>query len=170
VIGKLLPAPTLLKLRRERPMKSTYRYTLFVSALLLVTAAHSAAKPSPSPNHPAYLHALADLRDARAHLQRPDGGELRDQEKKAVHEIDDAINEIKKASIDDGKDVNDHPPVDVALDWRGRLHKALELVNKAHNDVAREEDNSFAQGLQQRALDHIDKAHRHIEEAIQVVQ
>jgi tetratricopeptide (TPR) repeat protein len=170
VIGKLLPARTLLKLRRERPMKSTYRYTLFVSALLLVTAAYSAAKPSPSPNHPAYLHALADLRDARAHLERPDGGELRDQEKKAIHEIDDAINEIKKASIDDGKDLNDHPPVDVALDWRGRLHKALELVNKAHNDVAREEDNSFAQGLQQRALDHIDKAHRHIEEAIQVVQ
>jgi hypothetical protein len=24
--------------------------------------------------HPAYLHALSDLRDARAHLQRPDGG------------------------------------------------------------------------------------------------
>jgi tetratricopeptide (TPR) repeat protein len=151
-------------------MRSTYRHTLFVSALLLVTAAYSTAKPAPSPDHPAYLHALADLRDARAHLQRPDGGELRDQEKKAIHEIDDAINEIKKASIDDGKDLNDHPPVDVALDWRGRLHKALELVNKAHNDVAREEDNSFAQGLQQRALDHIDKAHRHIEEAIQVVQ
>jgi len=148
-------------------MKSIYKPTLFVSALLLLVGA---AKASPKPEHPAYLHALADLRDARAQLQRPDGGELREQEKKAIHEIDDAINEIKKASIDDGKDLNDHPPIDTMLDWRGRLHRALELVNKAHNDVAREEDNSFAQGLQQRALDHIDKAHRHIEEAIQVVQ
>jgi tetratricopeptide (TPR) repeat protein len=153
-------------------MKSTNknRLILVTSALLLFVSAYSSAKPAPSPNHPAYLHALADLRDARAHLQRPDGGELRDQEKKAIHEIDDAINEIKKASIDDGKDLNDHAPIDASLDWRGHLHKSLELVNKAHNDVAREEDNSFAQGLQQRALEHIDKAHRHIEEAIQVAQ
>src|SRR5271170_3256936 len=151
-------------------MKTTYRLTLFVSAFLLLLSGSSSARPAPRPDHPAYLHALADLRDARAHLQRPDGGELRDQEKKAIHEIDDAINEIKKASIDDGKDLNDHAPVDASLDWRGRLHKSLELVNKAHNDVAREEDNAFAQGLQQRALDHIDKAHHHIEEAIQVVQ
>jgi hypothetical protein len=34
--------------------------------------------------------------------------------------------------------------------------------------VAREEDNSFAQGLQQRALEHIDKAQHHIDEAIQI--
>jgi hypothetical protein len=95
---------------------------------------------------------------------------LREQEKKAIHEIDEAINEIKKASIDDGKDINDHAPVDAGLDWRGRLHRSLELVNKAHNDVAQEEDNAFAQGLQQRALEHIDKAHHHIEEAIHIVE
>ena len=141
-----------------------------VFALLLLIPAAIYAAPQPPREHPAYLHALTDLRHARAHLQRPDGGELREQEKKAIHDIDDAINEIKKASIDDGKDLNDHPPVDAGLDWRGRLHRALELVNKAHNDVAQEEDNSFAQGLQQRALDHIDKAHKHIEEAIQLVE
>ena len=150
-------------------MKSIYKFALFAVALAVFVPAFSSALPVPSPDHPAYLHALADLRHARAHLQRPDGGELRDQEKKAIHEIDDAINEIKKASIDDGKDLNDHPPVDAKLDWHGRLHRALELVNKAHNDVAREEDNAFAQGLQQRALDHIDKAHHHIDEAIRVV-
>jgi hypothetical protein len=146
------------------------KLVLAISVLLLFVATYSSAKPAPMPEHPAYLHALSDLRDARAHLQRPDGGELRDQEKKAIHDIDDAINEIKKASIDDGKDLNDHVPVDANLDWRGRLHKSLDLVNKAHNDVAREEDDAFAQGLQQRALKHIDEAHRHIEEAIEVVQ
>jgi tetratricopeptide (TPR) repeat protein len=151
-------------------MKSIYNLVLSIAALTLLVPAYSSAKPVPRPDHPAYLHALTDLRDARAHLQRPDGGELRDQERKAIHEIDQAINEIKKASIDDGKDLNDHLPVDARLDWRGRLHRAQELVNKAHNDVAREEDNYFAQGLQQRALEHIDKAHHHIDEAIQIVR
>ncbi|MGD0963210.1 MAG: hypothetical protein ABSA57_04815 [Candidatus Acidiferrales bacterium] len=150
-------------------MKTIYKVMLSVTVLMLLVTAYSSARPAPRPDHPAYLHALADLREARAHLERPDGGALRDQEEKAVHEIDQAIHEIKKASIDDGKDLNDHPAVDARLDWRGRLHKAQELVNKAHNDVAREEDNAFAQGLQQRALEHIDKAHHHIDEAIQIV-
>ena len=151
-------------------MKSLNKLMFAVFALLLFVPAFLFAKAQPSREHPAYLHALTDLRHARAHLQRADGGELREQEKKAVHEIDEAINEIKKAAIDDGKDLNDHPPVDVALDWRGRLHRALELVNKAHNDVAREEDNAAAQGLQQHALEHIDRAHKHIEEAIHLVE
>jgi hypothetical protein len=151
-------------------MKSLSKLMYALFALVLFVPAAVSAKPQPPKEHPAYLHALTDLRHARAHLQRPDGGELREQEKKAIHEIDEAINEIKKAAIDDGKDLNDHPAVDVGLDWRGRLHRSLELVNKAHNDVAQEEDNTAAQGLQQRALQHIDKAHKHIEEAIHIVQ
>jgi hypothetical protein len=151
-------------------LTSWNKLILVVSALLLFVPGYSFAKPAPAKEHPAYLHALTDLRDARAHLQRPDGGQLGEQEQKAIHDIDEAINEIKKASIDDGKNLNDHPAVDAKLDWRGRLHRSLELVNKAHNDVAHEEDNAFAQGLQQRALEHIDKARHHIEEAIQVVK
>jgi hypothetical protein len=138
-------------------------------AALLFVPAYVSAKPATPRDHPAYLHALTDLRDARAHLERPDHGELRDQEKKAIHEINDAIDEIKKAAIDDGKDINDHMPVDTHLDWAGRLHRAAELLKKAHSDVAQEEDNRFAQGLQQRALDHIDKAHHHVEEAIEIL-
>ena len=151
-------------------MKSLAKFAFALLAVLLFVPAYVSAAPEPGRDHPAYLHALTDLRAARANLQRPDGGELREQEKKAIHEIDEAINEIKKASIDDGKDLNDHPPVDAGLDWRGRLHRALELVNKAHNDVAQEEDNAAAQGLQQHALEHIDKAHKHIEEAIHLVE
>src|SRR5580700_2168994 len=150
-------------------MKTASKLMFVVAALLLLVPAFLSAAPQPPREHPAYLHALTDLRHARAHLQRPDGGELREQERIAIREIDEAINEIKKASIDDGKDLNDHPAVDAGLDWRGRLHRSLELVNKAHNDIAQEEDNGAAQGLQQRALEHIDKAHKHIEEAIHLV-
>ena len=151
-------------------MKNLTKLVFAIVAVLLVIPAYASAKAAPGREHPAYLHALTDLRQARAHLQRPDGGELREQEKKAIHEIDDAISEIKKAAIDDGKDINDHAPVDARMDWGGRLHRALELVNKAHNDIAQEEDNRYAQGLQQRALEHIDKAHHHIEEAIEIVR
>jgi hypothetical protein len=151
-------------------MKSLSRLAFAILAVLLFVPAYASAKPAAPREHPAYLHALTDLRDARAHLQRPDGGELREQEKKAIHEINDDIAEIKKAAIDDGKDINDHVPVDTHMDWSGRLHRAVELLNKAHNDVAQEEDNAFAQGLQQRALEHIDKAHHHVEEAIEVIR
>jgi len=121
-------------------------------------------------DHPGYLHALNDLRTARAHLQNPDSGVLHEQEKNAVEEIDKAIGEIKAAAIDDGKNINDHGGVDVHLKWVGHLNKAAELLKKAHDDVAKEEDNAAAQGLQARALDHIAKASRFVQQAIALEQ
>jgi hypothetical protein len=150
-------------------MKPISRVLVTASAILLVLVIGASAKPA-QVRHPAYLHALSDLRFARAHLQRPDGGELREQEKDAIKEIDKAIGEIKKASIDDGKDLNEHPMVDAHLPWGGRLHKALDLLDKAHQDISKEEDDPNALGLQQHAMEHIDKAHHHVEEAIQVVE
>jgi hypothetical protein len=117
--------------------------------------------------HPAYLHALSDLRHAKAHLERPGGGlQVKWDEKTAIHEIDEAIREIKEASIDDGKNLNDHPPVDAKMDFAGRLHRALELLRKADKDCHEEEDNSFAKGLQKRALHHIHEAIRFTEQGI----
>jgi hypothetical protein len=119
--------------------------------------------------HPAYLHALSDLRFARSLLERPNHGELRQQEKEAIHKIDDAIAEIKRASIDDGKGLADHEPVDEHLPWAGRLHKAQELLDDARRDCRKEEDNPETRGLQLRVLRHIDEAHRHVSEAIAIV-
>ena|ERR1700722_5349898 len=153
-------------------MKNLRTFIIAVAASFLlapVLFAATAQPPAPA-DHPAYLHALQDLRHARAHLQHPDGGALGEHESLAVREIDEAINQIKKASIDDGKNIDDHPPVDAHMDWAGRLHRALELVDKAHSDVAQEEDNRFAQGLQAQAIMHIDKAHHHIEEAIRAAR
>jgi hypothetical protein len=109
--------------------------------------------------HPAYLHALSDLRAARWMLEhRPGDASVSAHEDVAIQQIDGAINDIKKASIDDGKDIHDHPHVDVPGDHPGRLHKAKELLDKVHNDVAREEDDPSARGLQHRSLEHIDAA------------
>jgi hypothetical protein len=109
--------------------------------------------------HPAYLHALTDLREARANLEKRAGdAQMKWDENTAIKKIDDAINEIKKASINDGKDLKDHPPVDTKLDRKGRLHHALELLERSHKDIKEKESNNNDKGLQKRALEHIDGA------------
>ncbi len=119
--------------------------------------------------HPAYLRALSDLRAARAHLEeRPDHGALRHEEREAVSEINHAIDEIKKAALADGQNVEWHPPVDLPHDWSGRLRRSLELLNRAYQDVDREEDNGYAHGLRSRALGHISRARQHLREAMEI--
>jgi hypothetical protein len=109
--------------------------------------------------HPAYLHALTDLRAARWLIEhRPGDWAQTADEGESVRQIDAAINDIKKAAFDDGKNINDHPPVDEHPDHRGRIHEALQLMNKARADIAREEDNAFANGLRSRAIEHIEGA------------
>jgi hypothetical protein len=109
--------------------------------------------------HPYYLHALSDLRAARWMLEhRPGNAAVSSQEDVAIVEIDKAIGEIKRAAIDDGKDVHDHPKVDVPNDRHGRLHKAQELLRKVRSDVAREEDDPMTRGLRDRAVAHVDSA------------
>ncbi|WP_199098090.1 hypothetical protein [Dyella sp. ASV21] len=131
--------------------------------LLLPLAAH-ADLPG---HHPYYLHALSDLRAARWMLEhRPGDAAVSGQEDVAITEIDRAIGEIKHASIDDGKSLEDHPPIDASLDHPGRLHKALELLHKVHHDVDREEDDPMVRGLKERALMHVDQASHAVEHAI----
>jgi hypothetical protein len=109
--------------------------------------------------HPAFLHALSDLRFARANLERKAGdAESKWDEARAVGNIDDAIKEIRSAAVDDGKNLTDHPAVDASLKRGGRLHHALESLEAARRDVNEEEDDNFAQGLKRRALQHINAA------------
>ena len=108
--------------------------------------------------HPGYLHSLTDLRTARWFLyHQPGDAKVYAGEDEAIAEIDAAIGEIKKASIDDGKDLNDHPAVDVK-EHGSRLLKSIETLKAAHADIDKEEDNSESRELRHRALGHIDKA------------
>jgi len=138
-------------------MNSKIKLTL--SSLLLMLLVPFAANADLPGNHPAYLHALSDLRAARWMLEhRPGDPAVSSQEDLAISEIDAAIGEIKRAAIDDGKDIHDHVGVDDAANRPGRLHKALELLRKVHSDVAREEDDPAVRGLRNRAVGHIDAA------------
>jgi hypothetical protein len=137
-------------------MKTARQFAALVFVVAVCTALTFAEEPG---RHPAYLTALTDLRHARAHLSAPSAsGRVDDLEQHAVEEIDKAIGEIKHAAIDDGKNLNDHPPVDAQMDRVGRFHRAVELLDKAHRDIAQEEDDPSTHGLRDRALRHIDAA------------
>lgn len=120
-------------------------------------------------SHPAYLHALTDLRHARAQLDLGTPSyRMNADEQRAIAEIDAAIREVKEAAIDDGKPLNDHPPVDARWSRTDRLHRAMELLDKAHRDVDEHESDGYARGLKHRALHHIDEARNAVHDAIKV--
>ena len=122
---------------------------------------------APHGHHPAYLHALSDLRNARANIERKGGdAAMHWDERLAIDEIDRAIAEIKQASIDDGKNLEDHPPIDAHEPRSGRLHKGLAALKQARADIEHEEDNAEAKGLRGRAVQHIDAAIHATEEGV----
>jgi hypothetical protein len=130
-------------------------FILLLSSISVISKANTSSYGE----HPYYLHALSDLRAARWMIEhRPGNWDRTVDEVEAVKQIDAAINEIKKASIEDGKNLEDHPPVDERNDHNGRLHEAVDFLRKARQDVGHDEDNKFAQGLQARAYMHIDNA------------
>src|SRR5208282_6596517 len=105
-----------------------------------------------------YLHSLSDLRAARWFLyHQPGDSSVAADEDVAITHIDAAIGELKRASIDDGKDLNDHPAVDVK-EHGSRLLKSIETLKKAHGDIDHEEDNPDVRELRRHAIEHIDKA------------
>jgi hypothetical protein len=148
-----------------------------LKAVLAVAGLMAAAAPLtvqaqvvPGP-HPAYLHALSDLRAARHYLN--DGwswGAVRHDDDVAVREIDAAINEIKRAAIDDGKGDADPFPIDRRLSPHDRFRKANELLASAHHDLDRAEDVPESRGLRNRALQHIDIAHQVVDNAWRTAQ
>jgi hypothetical protein len=105
---------------------------------------------------------------ARALLQRPTrDAEVKWDENHAIAKLDAAYREIKEAAIDDGKPIEDHPPIDVRLHHRDRLRAAIELLDRAARDIEEREDNGFARGLRARAVGHIRDAIRFSREAIE---
>jgi len=121
--------------------------------------------------HPAYLHALSDLRAARHYLN--DGwawAPVRREDDEAIREIDAAIGEIKRASIDDGKGLNDPFRIDTRLSPHDRFRKANELLWSAHNDLSKAEDVPESRGLRDRAIGHVDHAHQIVDKAQQTAR
>jgi hypothetical protein len=135
--------------------------------ILVGSSSCSATVKTERGEHPYYLHALSDLRAARWMIEhRPGNWQQTVDEMEAVRQIDAAINEIKRAAIDDGKNLEDHPSVDERNEHDGRLHVSVDFLRKARQDIGHDEDNRFAQGLQERAYLHIDAAISSVKKAL----
>jgi len=92
---------------------------------------------------PHYVHAIADLRSARAFLWRSDWREVMHDQRAAVDAIDRAISAAKTAAIDDGANPNAAAAVDTRLAWGDRFRKAMELLDSAQRDLSWTEDNNM---------------------------
>jgi hypothetical protein len=121
-----------------------------------------APPPPPPPIHPRYASAIADLRYARALLWREDWRDIMRDQHAAVDEIDRAIGEARRAAIDDGKNPDDHPPIEARMGWEGRFRKALEVLNAAESDMSQAETNPNAAGWRNAARQNIENAKRYV--------
>ena len=148
-------------------MRTSIIKGIAAAGLTLFAAAGFADTPGP---HPAYLHALSDLRDARAHLEHQSTDPVDHDEDGAIAHIDKALDEITKAAITDGKDIHDHVAIDATVKRYDRFHQAMELLNKAVDDVKSEPDQPSTRGLQMRVVNHINDARHEVNFAIEKLQ
>jgi len=126
-----------------------------ISLTLLLPLAALADLPG---RHPGYLHAIQDLKKARGLISHPDHVNVEADENRAVREIDACLHDLEEASWLDHKDRFLPVLPDAGLDFKGRLHKGLELLRKAHDDMDKEEDDPAAVGFRDRANKHVDRA------------
>jgi hypothetical protein len=133
-------------------------------AVLWLSGLAAAENPG---EHPAYLHGLSDLRQARNMLNvETHDVRVDNDERLAISEIDAAIHDVKEAAIDDGKNLAERPPVDARGDRTDRLRRVLELLDGAHHDIDKDEHDRAAKELKHRALHHIDEARKAIHHAM----
>jgi hypothetical protein len=128
------------------------------AALALLALLLLAPAPAAHAQGPAYLHALSDLRSARAYLQydnRPEHAGLRAH---VIERIDKAIQEITIAAQDDGKNPWHTPPPQNGGGDGWPIHSAYNLLKEALHDVDHGQDRPENHGLRERAFEHITAA------------
>lgn len=118
--------------------------------------------------HPGYLHALNDLRFARALLEHGDWGRVGPDRDRAIGEIDRAIEELRHAAAEDGKNPNIMPRIEPGWMPGDRLRRAEEALGRARESITREEDNPAARAWRDRAFRHIDEARHAVHHAIEM--
>jgi len=115
--------------------------------------------------HPRYLHALSNLREARELLQmdtRPGFIGARDR---AIEEIERAIHEVSEAVREEGRNPHRTPPP-AGGDPNRPLRSALTLLDEARGDIAAGTDETGHRGLQERSLHHVDEAREALRHAL----
>lgn len=131
-----------------------------VVCALIVAAFFAAATPAKA-QEPHYLQALSELRTARDYIQY-DKGRYGSERHKAVDEISKAIDEIKHAAWDDGKNTQFAPPAQGGGGW-APIHEAQKWLAVARQHVEQGIDTPQNTGLRERAIVHIREAQARVE-------
>jgi hypothetical protein len=108
--------------------------------------------------HAHYLSARSDLRRAQFLLRVREEPNVTRNLKTADEETEAAVREIDRAAVLDGKDLDEHPPIDTNIARQDRFRKIVELLRSARADIDREEDNPRAREWRNVAFKHIDEA------------
>jgi AcrR family transcriptional regulator len=140
--------------------------SLCSAALALLTFLLLAPASVAHAQFPAYLHALSDLRSARAYLQYDTRPSWAGHRAHAIEQIDKAINDIKVAARDDGKNPWHTPPPQSGGSAGWPIHSAVKLLREARGDVDHGRDLPENHGLRERSVEHIDKALRELDPAL----
>jgi len=129
----------------------------------LATLAVLAAATPAQAQEPHYLQALSELRTARDYIQFDHREGFGPQRHEAVDEINKALDEIKHAAWDDGKNTQFAPPAQGVTDPWAPMHEAINSLDSAYAHVKQGVDQPENVGLRDRALKHIWAAHQIIE-------
>ena len=127
--------------------------------------------PPPAPHawrpaeHPYYLHAMSDLRMARAYLARPDYEPVASDERRAVAEIDAALDETPR-----GDRRRQEPVAGRAAGRQSARQRPLPQSDVAAGFGAPRRQprrgRSWVRDLQHRIVHHIDEAKRATQQAV----
>jgi hypothetical protein len=123
---------------------------------LMALAVFTTATPAQA-QEPHYLRALSDLRTARDYIQF-DHDRFSGERRHAVDEINKAIEEIKHAAWDDGKNTQFAPPAQGVTTGWAPLRQADHWLAEAKGHVSEGVDSPQNQGLRDRARFHITEA------------
>jgi len=132
--------------------------SLTAAAFALLTFLFLAPAIQAHAQFPAYLHALSDLRSARAFLEYDTRPAWAGHRQHAIDQINKAIDDIKVAARDDGKNPWHTPPPQSGGNPGWPIHSAVKLLREARRDVDHGEDAPENAGLRIRSVEHIDKA------------
>ena len=139
-------------------LKSLASTVCALSLLLILTSATPAKA-----QFPAYLHALSDLRSARAYLEYDHRHVGEHERQRAIEHISRAIDDIKVAARDDGKNPWHTPPPQSGGSEGWPIHSAVRLLREARGDVDHGRDLPENHGLRERSVENIDKALHELE-------
>jgi len=145
----------------------TFKNLVVPGCVLAAGLLLSHASSANAQQEPHYLHALSELRTARDYIQYDKNPAHERANHNAVEEINKAIDEIKHAAWDDGKNTQFAPPAQGVTKGWAPIHYAFNFLTAAKADVGRGVDTPQNTGLRDRAIRHIDVAIIRMTELIQ---